>query len=241
MIAHTPTIERTIQVGDMAVTLRTGNRRTRALSVTSAGAIVVHAPHGTSNATAIDLVKRRREWIYRQIAQRTYDRANHPVKELVNGETFLLLGTTYLLHLAPPGPHPEPTVQHHASDDGPRLRISNTLARNPVKARRELIAWYANQAQEWLDSTGRQNVQLGIRQCPTLRASSRATTRWATYRPGRGLVLHWAVAQLAEENLHTLIAESLHLNHLGDLHQLHRSCKELWLGKILQIGPSRSA
>lgn len=224
-------IERTITVGKLTAILRTTHRRTLSLGITDAGAILVSAPHGTRDETAIQLIKHRREWIYRQLKHHHETRPVRPTKNLVDGEPFPLFGTPNRLLLGDPRSQGPDIAQYSSPRSGPWLLVRRELAADPVRARQALINWYAQQGQKWLDTRGAEIIQYTHVTNVRLRASNRTTTL-TTYHPRKELVLHWAAAQLNHHTLQTLITDALHLPHVGDIRQVARACRTLWLGDL---------
>ncbi|MGI5401980.1 YgjP-like metallopeptidase domain-containing protein [Streptomyces sp. CA-135486] len=185
MIAHSTNLERTFLVGKLPITLRTSTRRTKGLEVTTDGQIIVRAPLGTSNTEAAALVRRRREWTYRQLHRANQHRPERPAKELVNGEVFTIQGVPHHLRLVDHDSQEHPIVQHRHTPAGPRLHIHRSLAAHPEQARNALIRWYAERAQDWLNAYGPGIVQYRGKTDLGLRVSTRLANALVAYKPAR--------------------------------------------------------
>lgn len=231
MIAHIPRTERTFKVGKLDVVLRTSTRRTKDVGITTDGQIVVRAPHGTSTMEAAHLVRRRREWIYRQLLRLQQNQPTPVTKTLFEGEEFTVFGTPHRLHLATITDDEQP-VTIHQPETGPELHLDRRLADRPDQALNTLIHWYAQQAQNWLDQNGGQLVPKMEETKPRLRASVRLSTALIAHRPRHELVLSWAAAQLTDTNLRILVADTLGRAPAAALHRLHTAYRNLWLGDV---------
>ncbi|MEO8342251.1 MAG: SprT family zinc-dependent metalloprotease [Gallionella sp.] len=79
--------------------LRSGERRTADIIIERNGLISVRAPDHLTEDQADAVVESRRLWIYRNLAEWRDLNATRVVREWVNGEGFLYLGSSYRLHL----------------------------------------------------------------------------------------------------------------------------------------------
>lgn len=102
----------------------------------------------------------------------------------------------------------------------------------PDQARKALIRWYAERAQDWLNANGPEIIQYKGKTDLALRASTRLRNALVAYRPRQELVLSWAAAQLTRSNLHTLVIDALGLAVTGNLNRLRRACRHLSFGDI---------
>ncbi|MET9964820.1 YgjP-like metallopeptidase domain-containing protein [Streptomyces sp. NPDC006356] len=226
------TTERLIKVGEFDVLLRTSTRRTKDIGITANGQVVVRAPHGTTPMDAAALVRRRREWIYRQLHRLERTKAAPVTKALAEGEEFPVLGTPHRLHLVDITDDDPPVTCHHHPTEGPLLQLDQRLISRPTHARNALIHWYAQQAQDWLDQNG-EHITLKQDKAKTrLRSSVRLSTALIAHRPHHELVLSWAAAQLTDANLRTLIADTLGRAQATALRDLHNAYRSLWLGEL---------
>ncbi|MEU3783368.1 YgjP-like metallopeptidase domain-containing protein [Streptomyces sp900129855] len=232
MTAHITRNERTFKVGKLDVVLRTSTRRTKDVGITTDGQVAVRAPHGTSTMEAANLVRRRREWIYRQLLRLQQNQPTPVTKTLVEGEEFTVFGTLHRLHLATMTDDDQPASVHRHPETGPHLHLDRRLADHPEHARNTLIHWYAQQAQNWLDQNGEQLVPKTEEAKPRLRASVRLSIALIAHRPHHELILSWAAAQLTDTNLRILVADTLGRAPAAALHRLHTAYRNLWLGDV---------
>lgn len=79
--------------------LRSGERRTADIIIERDGHISVRAPEHLSDEEADAVVESRRFWIYRNLAEWRDLNATRLLREWVNGEGFLYLGSSYRLLL----------------------------------------------------------------------------------------------------------------------------------------------
>ncbi|MBC9717782.1 DUF45 domain-containing protein [Streptomyces sp. TRM66268-LWL] len=224
--------ERTFLVGKLPVTLRTSPRRTKDLSITADGRVLVRAPHGTSNTEAAALVRRRREWIYRQLHRRQGRRLDRPAKQFDDGEEFQVHGVPHRLRLTDVHAQDDLVEQYRSSETEAWLHLRSDAAAHPNRARNALIHWYARRTQSWLDlhraefARNRHHLALG------LRVTAKLSSSLVAYRPRHELVLSWSCAQLPDRDLRTLVADALGLADAGDLPRLRKAYRSLWLGDI---------
>jgi len=88
------------RVGDIEYKLlRSGARRTADVIIERGGDISVRAPAHLSEEQADAIVESKRLWIYRNLAEWRDLNATRVVREWVNGEGFLYLGSSYRLLL----------------------------------------------------------------------------------------------------------------------------------------------
>lgn len=88
------------QVRDIRYQLLPGSRRkTTDIVIERDGIVCVRAPSGMHAEQVDEIVLDRRMWIYRNLAHWRDLNATRVVREWVNGETFLYLGSSYRLQL----------------------------------------------------------------------------------------------------------------------------------------------
>lgn len=233
-----PATDRTIRVGALDITLRTSNRTTLGITVTQDGGIIVRGPHGTTETEAARLVERRRSWIYRQLTRITETAPDNPIKELIRGAGFNVLGLHHRLHIVPDSDQNEPLVQLRNTPTGGWLHLRRSTAHNPDKARRILINFYADTGREWLKNDHAHIPAHATNRDLTITFSTRMRTTWAHHHPTRGLTLHWATAQLPPHLLRELIHRTLNLHTIASTHDLNRALRALWLGQLTAPTPS---
>lgn len=90
----------TREVGDIKYKLvRSGQRKTVDVVIERDGAVSVRAPAHLAEEQADEVVRRKRFWIYRNLAEWRDLNTTRVVREWVNGEGFLYLGSSYRLLL----------------------------------------------------------------------------------------------------------------------------------------------
>lgn len=100
------------RVEDIEYDLLSGrSRKTTDIVIERSGRITVRAPQSYTPEQVDAVVRSKRMWIYRNLAEWRDLNASAVVREWVNGETFLYLGRSYRLALI--------------SDDGPDLQLKD--------------------------------------------------------------------------------------------------------------------
>lgn len=224
--------------------LHTTGRKTLGITVNATGEVIVRGPHGTTDEQAIALVRRRRAWIYGQLRHLEQNAPENPVRELVNGSGFVVLGRGHRLRIVPDDAQDQPVVQHLHTGSGSWLRMRRTTAGDADAARQALIGFYARTGQGWIE----QHVpsilnRNGTPEMP-VRISTRMRTTWAYRHPDRGLTLHWATAQLSSNFLHELVHRALGLPSVAHKQLYEQAFRTLWLGDLTAqppIAPSANA
>ncbi|GGX51047.1 YgjP-like metallopeptidase domain-containing protein [Streptomyces noursei] len=227
-----PAFDRTIRVGTINVTIRTSNRTTLDLTVTRHGNVIVHGPPAATDADATALVNRRCSWIYRQFAHLAKTAPEDPLKELVPGTGFDVLGRRHRLRIVPDSNQNEPLIQLRSTSTGVRLHMRRSTALKTDEARRTLTNFYANTGHEWLKVNLPQIAANTPTRNLTATFSTRMRTTWTRHHPSRGLTLHWATAQLHPTLLRELIHRTLNLHTVANTHDLNNALRTLWLGRL---------
>ncbi|WP_432008794.1 YgjP-like metallopeptidase domain-containing protein [Streptomyces bacillaris] len=228
---------RTIPIGTTTITLRTSSRSTLDLDVTAAGDITVRGPHDTTDTQAIELVHRRRSWIYRQLTQHAEAAPANPIKHLSEGTPFAILGHNKPLHLcADQCPDTSPV---HAT--GSTLHLRRTLHADLHKTGRMLAHFYRATVETWLERNARYITHNTTKRPIPVTASTRLRTNWITRHPTRGLTLHWATGQLPTPLLLELLHRTLNLHSVANPHHLDRALKQLWLGSLTHPPTTRTS
>lgn len=222
-------------------------RRGLGLTVERDGSLVLRAPEGCDVERAEIFLREGQAWLADKLRRRAEHPPAHPVRAFRDGEAFTYLGRSYRLLIDGEGQAP---VRLRAG----RMVIGDGLARDPVQARRALIAWYRGAGQRW--AQGRLQpwaARMEVREPDVVVRD--VGNRWGTYRPGDGgrgtMALHWALFQLPAHLVDYVIAHELaHIRVSGHgadywvlLHQAIPECEErkgelddlgrrLWLGDI---------
>lgn len=137
----------------------------------------------------------------------------HPIKKLVDGETFPWLGHPARLRLADLGPPIERrSVQGHGRDTIWEL----TLRRSTTavdRGRKALIDWYCRQGLAWLtDATHGPywEDRLRIGEPVNYLVCDLGRRHWGAHRPATNTVaFHWALFQLPEDVVELVLAHQL--------------------------------
>ncbi|KUL23188.1 YgjP-like metallopeptidase domain-containing protein [Streptomyces regalis] len=224
--------QRTITVGDITISVRTSDRTTLDVDVTSTGQVVVRGPHHTTDTQAADLARRRRRWIYRKLNRIADTTPNRPIKVLDTGEEFTILRQSHRLRIVSDTQQVEPIQRHQGVGTDRWLSMRHSASANLHKARHHLINFHAITGQKWLKIIDPQIaahfINMGIR----VSFSTRLRTSRAHHHSTRGLTLHWATIQLGEPLLHELIHRTLNLHTVADPQQLDHGLRNLWLGNL---------
>ncbi len=162
-----------------------GDRRTIGLTVEPGGGVTIAVPQGCETYYVVQTIRAKLPWIIRTTKRQAEIAANHPTKEIVDGEDFPYLGRSRRLTLV--GMQEEPV----------RLVGDRFLAtKGPPKSIAEaLIGWYQQAGAEWLAERAPYWARrLGVAvHGLTVRDLDR---KWGVRRPGGEIVLHWALFQM---------------------------------------------
>jgi len=193
-----------IRLGSAHARVRIGARRRMAISVEPDGTTVLHLPCRHDRADAERFLSANQDWIARKQRDRARLATLQPVKRLLDGEGFLVLGRSHMLRLV------------DACDPGAGARLTGTtvdmprrLASEPTKAKAALKAMYRVVGSAWLASTPRPWAdRLGIPEPPiTIRELG---GRWGSFRPDSGrILLHWSTFQLPDRLISYVLAHEL--------------------------------
>ncbi|MFC9251205.1 M48 family metallopeptidase [Amycolatopsis thailandensis] len=170
-------------------------RRTLGLDVLPDGSIVIAIPQNSSPEEVTEAVRARRVWLARAVRRRAELAAEHPAKELVDGEGFSYLGRHYRLLLVR---DQEASVKLKAGWLNLRLGTGASA----------VIGWYADRGRRWLAKcvdlwAGRIGVDRPLVTVKDL------GTRWGVRNRDGSLTFHWAVMQLSPELLDLIVVHEL--------------------------------
>jgi len=161
-------------------------RRTVGLSVDPGGSLTIHVPVGVQPSDVSHVIYKRMTWIVRTTAHQMGIAADHPDKDLIDGENFALLGRNRRLLVGEPGDQVRLLGDRLAAPSGP-----------PVAVARKIALWYAAEGREWLaDRVPQWSRRMGA---PVVSADVRDLgLRWGTCTDGEHpeLAFHWALFQL---------------------------------------------
>jgi predicted metal-dependent hydrolase len=216
-------------------------RRTLGIEVAPDGSVLLAVPPDADEQEIIDVLRANLDRVARAVRRRKAAGADHPVKELVEGEHFGYLGRTYRLRL------------REAMTSG--VRLNGGWLELPIKdglspVPRPLIEWYATRTEHWCRRhAGALASRAGVTLPPVTIRNLRG--RWGERRADGGIALHWAVIQMSAPLVELVLAHELtHLHtarHSPDFRrrlamlvpglgeteqQLAREGQQVWLGHV---------
>lgn len=207
--------------------LRRSARRTLAITVTAAGAVVVTAPTQASEAQVERAVHRRRDWIRRR--QRDAARLPAPPapRAWVSGETHRYLGRQYRLRVTAGAPASVRLA-------GAYLEVTAPGAA-PARVRRLMDAWYLRRAHDVfarrLATLVAASPPLGLDGPPPLLVR-RLRTRWGSCSAGGRVLMNVEAIKLPAGCVdYVLLHELCHLrepHHGAAFWRLLAACMPDW-------------
>ncbi len=202
----------TIVVNDLHFEIRRSARR-RALEIVVErdGQLVLSAPPDVEEARLHDFVRRKRMWVYKQLARKEILPREAPRKVFADGEGFLYLGRNYRLKLVAEA---DAAVKLQAG----RFVMPAALARD---GRRLLIRWYCERARPWLWAKVKEHADR-MEVDPTGVRVQDLGYRWGSCGKGGWLYFHWKTILLPAS-----IAEYMVVHELAHLHEPHHT-PEFW-------------
>lgn len=197
-------------VNDLRFELRhSARRRTLEITVDRGGELILSAPPDAAEERLRDFVRRKRMWVYRQLARKEVLTRPMPRKAFVDGEGFLYLGRSYRLRLVP-----DAQADAAVALKLGRLVMPRGLAED---GRAHLLRWYAVRALPWLrrrvrDYAARMEVDpAGVR-------VQDLGYRWGSCGKGGWLYFHWKTILLPAR-----IAEYVVVHEMAHLHEPHHT------------------
>jgi hypothetical protein len=172
-------------------TQTSAKRRTLGITVEPDATVTITAPEGADPQQVARAVCAKTMSIIRAVVLAQETAPDHPVKHLIGGEGFPILGRNYRLRLVEDGPV---RIEYVFTPNGGFPFLS--LARNDARDAKALIAWYTRRGEEWLgthspswlDRLGAHGVRFTVEDL---------SERPGVFRPAsRMVVLHWALFQL---------------------------------------------
>lgn len=179
------------------------------ITVDRDGALILSTPTGVGEPRLRDFVRRKRMWVYRQLARRDALVRPIPRKQFVDGEGFLYLGRSYRLRLAP-----KSNVSAPVKLDRGRLVMSRDVA---ATGRTHLRRWYAARATPWLSVRVRAYAARMEVEPAGVRVQDLGY-RWGSCGKGGWLYFHWKVILLPAR-----IAEYVVVHEMAHLHEPHHT------------------
>lgn len=202
----------TLAVKDLCFDVRRSARR-RALEIIVGrdGELILAAPSDVPEAVLLDFVRRKRMWIYQQLARQESFAPEAPRKAFTEGENFSYLGRSYRLRLVEESIAPVKLL-------GGRFVMPKALAPD---GREHMVRWYCGNASRWLsgkvdDYTARMEV------APAGVKVQDLGYRWGSCGKGGWLYFHWKTILLPAR-----IAEYVVVHEMSHLHEPHHT-PEFW-------------
>ena len=201
-------------VKDLRFELRhSERRRTLEITVGRGGELLLSAPPDVDETRLRDFVRRKRLWVYRQLARKEALARPLPRKVFTDGEGFLYLGRSYRLRLVP-----DKIAAAAVALKLGRLVMPRALAHD---GRLHLLHWYMERAQPWL----RRRVGDYAERMEVTPAGVRVQDlgyRWGSCGKGGWLYFHWKTIMLPAR-----IAEYVVVHEMAHLHEAHHT-PEFW-------------
>lgn len=197
-------------INDLRFELRhSARRRTLEITVDRGGELILSAPPDVAEERLRDFVRRKRMWVYRQLARKEVLTRPMLRKAFVDGEGFLYLGRSYRLWLVPDA----------QADAAVALKLGRLVMPRGAAAdgRAHLQRWYAARALPWLrrrvrDYAARMEVDpAGVR-------VQDLGYRWGSCGKGGWLYFHWKTILLPAR-----IAEYVVVHEMAHLHEPHHT------------------
>lgn len=202
----------TLTVNDLRFEVkRSARRRALEITVDRDGSLTLSAPPEVSEVKLRDFARRKRMWVYQQLARKEMLAHKAPRKVFTEGEGFAYLGRNYRLRLVPESDAPVKLASG-------RFVMPKALVPD---GREHLIRWYRERAQSWLvekvgDFASRMEVMpAGVR-------VQDLGYRWGSCGKGDVLYFHWKTILLPAR-----VAEYVVVHEMAHLLEPHHT-PEFW-------------
>lgn len=213
------------RVKDLEYRLLAGTaRQTTDIVIERDGRITVRPPARLTPEQVDEAVLSRRRWIYRNLAEWRDLNATRVVREWVNGESFLYLGSAYRLLLVTEQDEPLKLK------DGRFCLLRSVVDQGSKVAAQEVFRQFyvsrghARLAQRVAHFAPRVGVQPGALQVKEL------GYRWASCLPGGGLHFHWKCLMAPLKIIDYIVAHEL-------CHMHHRDHTDLFWNEVDKVMP----
>ncbi len=114
-------------------------RRTVGLSAEPGGSLLIQVPVDSQPSDVSRAIRKRMPWIVRATAHQVSIAADHPVKEIVDGENFAFLGRNRRLLVGKPSDRVQLLGDRLIAPSG-----------RPAATGQKITIWYAAEGREWL-------------------------------------------------------------------------------------------
>ncbi|PHV07891.1 metal-dependent hydrolase [Janthinobacterium sp. BJB412] len=202
----------TLTVDDLCFEVRRSvARRSLEITVDRGGELILSAPAEAAEDALRDFVRRKRMWVYQQLARQETSTREVPNKMFVDGEGFLYLGRSFRLRLVDDSITPVKLI-------GGRFVMPKALA---SEGREHMIRWYCGNATRWL-SAKVEDYTARMELAPAGVKVQDLGYRWGSCGKGDLLYFHWKTILLPAR-----IAEYVVVHEMAHLHEAHHT-PEFW-------------
>jgi len=161
--------------------------------------LTIHVPADARPLDVGHVVRKRMPWIVRNTSRQERIAADHPAKEIVDGENFPFLGRNRRLVVSKPG-EPVRII-------GDRLAAPSG---SPTATGQKIAVWYAAAGREWLaERVPQWSRRIGA---PTASTDVRDLgLRWGMCTDGGGaeIAFHWALFQLPPQLIDLVVVHEV--------------------------------
>jgi len=195
------------KVSDIEYNLLPGSdRKTTDIIIERDGSIVVKPPEFIEPEQADKIVWSKRMWIYKNLAEWKDLNRSSVLKEWVNGETFLYLGSRYRLLI-------DDNQENNLLLKDGRFIIKATLVNDINSAKKTFIDFYTEKAMIWFhDRVEYYAKQLGL--APGKIAIKDMAYRWASCGKNNSLQFNWRIMMAPIKIIDYIVVHELcHFNH----------------------------
>lgn len=173
-------------------------RRTIGFTAEPGGVLVITIPRDIDAAEVVAAARTRLSWMVRTTNRQREIAADHPVKEIVDGENFPYLGRPRRLVLVADADADIELV-------GDRLFA---MGDDPGRVAASIVTWYRQVGEAWLhDRAPHWARRLGVQ--PTEVKVDGLRQRWGQRTKNGGIVLHWAAFQLPAHLVDLVVVHEL--------------------------------
>lgn len=195
----------THQVEDIEFTYKTSNRRTASLFVERDGSVHLIVPDHLPVSRIEDIIKSKRTWIYKSLAEWEDLNASRIDREFTSGEGFLYLGRTYRLKVA------DNILENFTFRDNQFL-----IRKGKLKECEELFRdFYKRKGQQKIpERVELYAAKMGLK--PKSIKVLELGNRWASCSPDGNLNFHWRCMMAPLSVLDYIVVHELaHLRHMN--------------------------
>jgi predicted metal-dependent hydrolase len=195
----------THQVDDIKFTYKMSKRRTASLFVERDGSVHMLVPNDISVSSIEDIIKSKRTWIYKSLAEWEDLNTSRINREFTSGEGFLYLGRTYRLKVA------DNILENFTFRDNKFI-----IRKGKLKECGELFkGFYKHKAQQKIPERIKlYATKMGVE--PKSIKVMELGNRWASCSPDGNLNFHWRCMMAPLSVLdYVVVHELVHLRHMN--------------------------